>query len=146
MTDQLDDVSGEERDAVRALELFLEMLGRANGDTYYWKWATISLHNACHGFMVLALRGTTSSVNLLSDEIRGKVVEEQIIAGFDDRVVTSHILGFMKLFERVQSADDIPSTMIAEAFVSTDAINSSMQTLNDLRNDFLHFRAARRKL
>jgi hypothetical protein len=141
MADRLQDVAHQERDTVRSLEFFVEMLGRVKDDGYYWKWATIALHNTCHGFMVLALEGTWS-VGLLPPKARRRVLQQdQGVRIFDDRVYSERIMGFIELFASVQSVDDMTQNMISEAFVSTAAMNSSMQELNNLRNEHLHFRA-----
>jgi hypothetical protein len=140
MTDRLWDKSHQERDSVRSLEVFVEMLALARDDSYYWKWAIIALQNACHGFMVLALEGTWP-VRLLPEKARRKVLRDQYSVAFDDRVFTGHIMGFMDLFASVQSDDLMRQNMRSEAFISTDAIQSSMQELNDIRNKHIHFRA-----
>jgi hypothetical protein len=143
MVHRLRDVAHQERDAARSLEFFVEMLDRVREDSYYWKWAIIALHNACHGFMVLALEGTWP-VRLLPLKTRRKVLQDQYSVDFDDRVYSDHIMGFLDLFEAIQDETMMRQYTDSKAFESKNTVTESMRSLNDLRNQHLHFRAMTR--
>ena len=54
-----------------SLEMVSETLAKVLDNIYYWKWALIALENALQGYMVLALKGT-SSINVLKEKCAQK--------------------------------------------------------------------------
>lgn len=143
MDERLRYVAHQERDSVRSLEFFVEMLDRVEEDSYYWKWAMTALHNACHGFMVLALEGTWP-VNLLPPKARHKVLQDQYSVPFDDRVYTERISGFMELFDGVRQNSMMLRYTTSRAYSPPEEVIEAMRRLNELRNMDLHFRAMTR--
>jgi hypothetical protein len=129
--------TNETQDAVISLQMMNEQLDHLNhtGNTLYWKWVIIGLHNALNGFMVLALRGT-NNLNVLTEKCAKKWLKAY--DSNDGKYSEPRLDDFLKLYEKIQSTRMNLYT-ISKSFIPTGTQNSSVKKLNDFRNDFVHF-------
>ncbi len=125
----------EQIDAVLSLEFTQGMLARVLGDARYWKWVLIGLHNALQGFMVLALQGT-AYFNVLKKEQRAAWIKS--LDEGHQYTGPSHLAFFMELYRDIQS-DRMKRYTHSRVFKPTNTQSQSVERLNNLRNDFIHF-------
>jgi hypothetical protein len=122
-------------DAVASLEAAQEFCARITLDEHQWKWALIATHSTVQGFMALTLE-QGNGLLVLRDDIAAKWLN-------------AHELGkpypeekmdfFLSLYEKVKS-DVVCRFYGSKKFIAESSHDSSMQKLNELRNDYIHFR------
>ncbi len=121
----------EVSEPLNSIVMAREFLERSGQDPYYFKWTIIAMHNALQGFMVLALMGTSSlSIIRWKKEYNGKTAYE-VLADPDKKLVD-----FLELFKRIQSKQYMQTNEFRGV---TDSINSSIEELNRMRNQFIHY-------
>jgi hypothetical protein len=133
-------------EAVRALEKAAELLPTVERDPYQWKWVLIALHNAVQGFMVLALEGswhvralTRKDAKRLVQAHDAEVAKPEHERTFDWMFQEVKLDYFMELYGKVQDEKEMPMSMVTKVLVPQGTQTSSMEKLNRLRNQFIHF-------
>ncbi|SCZ11429.1 hypothetical protein [Alkaliphilus peptidifermentans] len=121
----------EKSDAILSLQIIEKNFQYVLSDNKYWKLIIISLHSALQGFMVCALQGT-SYFNVAEKKSLKKHIES--LKDKSKPYTTVRLQSFMKLYERIKNADELKNH-----YVATDECNSAIISLNDIRNDFIHF-------
>ena len=121
-------------DAVSSLEAAHEFAGPVAADERFWKWLLIAMHSAVQGFMALALEHGNSLL-LMRDEIRDKWLKaHEKGAPYPEERMDF----FVALYEKVKS-DAVCRYVHSKKFVPGPSHDYSMNKLNELRNDFIHF-------
>jgi hypothetical protein len=145
----------ETLEAVFSLEMVCDQLPRAQHNIHYWKWVVIALHNALQGYMVLALRGS-DGLNILTEKCakKWKAVWKSGSGQFPPR----RLDGFMNLYNKIQAGTEHYEEALSRGGVTwrteSDLMlmyagskpfrpqgsqTQSVEMLNALRNDFIHF-------
>ncbi len=122
-------------ETVSAFEVFAEEAQRLSSDPYRWKWAIISLHSGLQGSMVLALQGS-HGLHVLRKEDAKRWLEAHERGGpypgdlkLDD---------FLSLYEKIKS-DKMLKYVNSKKFVPKGTQGGSVNLLNRLRNEYVHF-------
>jgi hypothetical protein len=130
--------TNEENEAVRSLEMTYELLQKTSNNPYYWKWVVVCLHNSLQGFMVLALRSTDgfrilkkSSREGLSKYFKGELPEPP---------KKIEIESFLDLYKKIKKPKEMRIYHNSQAFAPTPSGDSNIRYLNELRNEFIHFK------
>lgn len=122
-------------DAIFSLTVARSHLRAVSMNPFHWKWVIIALHNAVQGFMVSAAKGSSGLAVLRDRDAKawhdarsqGKAV-----------AVKGKLRNFLALYELIKSDRMLRYTM-SRKFVFTLRHDKSMEALNDIRNDFIHF-------
>jgi hypothetical protein len=127
----------ETQDALISLQMMNKQLDNLErtGNTQYWKWVIIGLHNALNGFMVLALRGT-NNLNVLTE----KCAKQWLIAYYSNngKYPEPKLDNFLNLYKKIKSGK-MNLYSISKSFTPSGIQDISVKKLNKLRNDFVHF-------
>jgi hypothetical protein len=124
----------ETEEAVSALEMVAEQSVHVREDSYRWKWVVLAVHNALHGFMVLALRGG-DGLRPLRDHVAGAWLK----AYREGRSPPQERLdSFLNLYKKIKS-DRMLFYVHSKRFSPEGSQEDSVKKLNSLRNDFIHF-------
>ena len=130
--------------AVDALHVTSEFLGRVVDDPFAWKWVVIALHNALHGFMGLALR-SSHGAQLLSKKHERRTYElwekERQLGQPIGRPTEVRVDEFLNLYEKVKDPARMGQFVYSHVFVATPEQDKSVDYLNWLRNQFSHYSA-----
>lgn len=121
-------------EAVSALEMAAEAVEQVSNDIYRWRWAIISIHMALQGFMVLALRGR-DGLRPLKDKIAEDWLKAQREGG---KRPEEKLDSFLNLYKKIKSKRMLFYVQ-SRRFVSAGTQDRSIQKMNSLRNDFIHF-------
>jgi hypothetical protein len=123
-------------DAVNSLEMVYEQLAKTNRDPHRWKWVLIALHNALQAYMVLALRGS-DGLNVLTD----KLAKEQVDAWKQNSKILRPLRldDFGNLYKKIQKRKLMLRGTSSKVFVPQGTQDESVELLQELRNDFIHF-------
>ena len=122
-------------DAVASLEAAQEFCARVSLDEHQWKWVLIAVHSAVQGFMALSLEHGNGLL-VLRDDITAKWLK----AHESDKAYPGEKMDFfMSLYEKVKS-DVVCCYYGSRKFIAESSHDYSMQKLNELRNDYVHFR------
>jgi hypothetical protein len=124
----------EREEAVRSLEFSQSQATALSCDPYAWKWILISLHNAVQGFMVLSL-WNGNGLLALRDHIAAKWLKAYRDGG---EYPVEKLDDFLSLYAKVKAPTNF-HRVGAACFTGSEAHDSSMKRLNDIRNDFIHF-------
>jgi len=116
----------EYQEAISSLEIFSEILSTTKDNTYRWKWSIILLHNALQGFMVLSLKDTNGFLTM------SKKSYSEWINAYETNSDTpvSKLDNFYGLYKKIKNY---------RSFISTSEYDLSIENLNSLRNNFIHF-------
>lgn len=125
----------ESREAVLAICMVKEMLNRVSDEPYYWKWVVLALHNALQGFMVLALQGS-DGLRVLKDDC-AKAWLDAYERG-DGNYPEPRLKSFLELYKGIKS-DQMRIYGISRPFRPQGTQGRSVNLLNRLRNDFIHY-------
>lgn len=126
--------TSELTEAVEGLDAYVSNLKNAKRDSYYWKWAIITLHNSLQGFMVCALRGTSNLAVLSAESAR-----EWMDAFENNKPYPKEKLDdFLNLYKKIKG-NYMLQYVDSKKFVPKAQQGSSVRRLNSLRNDFIHF-------
>ena len=145
----------DNREAVSALEGTTFFLAHAESEPAMWRWVITALHGAVQGFMVIALKGSSSlgaydqksidrrlAASRALDEARAKgddagahAAEQEMLFG-DVRLAP-----FLTLYKRIKM-DDWPMSqyMHTKVYEPRPTDDRCMSDLNSVRNDFIHFK------
>ena len=128
-------------EALNSLKYIKEQLLQLENDNYRWKWIIIALHNSLQNFMVCVLRGS-NNLDVLTNKTSDKLLSE---LNFRMKVDVSNwndpegrLDNFSNLFEKIQS-DKMLKYFKGKKLEPTDTQKFYINTLNDLRNKFIHF-------
>lgn len=126
--------TNEHEEAVSALEVAAEWVGRISAKMDHWKWVVLALHNAAQGFMVLALRGTDGLRPLKND------IAEQWLKAYDEGgdYPIERLDTYLNLYKKVKS-DVMLFQTNSRKFSPSGTQGWSIKKLNSLRNEFVHF-------
>ena len=124
----------EREEAVRSLEWAEAQSRLIAGDPYMWKWVLIALHNAAQGFLVLALWNGNGLLTL--NEKAAKKWLDAHSKG--DSYPTDKLDRFLNLYAKAKDPDNF-HFMGAGPFVPAATHDSSFESLNQFRNEFIHF-------
>lgn len=127
--------TNEERDAVLGLRVVIDMLKLVRDEPYFWKWVILALHNVLQGFMVLALRGS-DGLRVLKDDCAKAWLEAYERA--DGKYPKPRLKSFLELYEVIKS-DQMRIYGISQRSIPNGTQEESIERLNELRNDFVHF-------
>jgi hypothetical protein len=126
----------EFQEAMVSLEMVCEQLTRVKDDLHAWKWVIVSLHNALQGYMVLALQRS----NYL--DIFNKGGQKKWAAYYSNNTgdyPTLYVEAFPNLYTKIQDATVMEKYVHSRPFKATGTQTASVEVLNELRNDFIHF-------
>lgn len=124
----------EHEEAVSALEAVAEWSGRLETKIYYWKWVVLAMHNATQGFMVLALYGSDELLPL-----RNEIAKAWLKAYREGGAYPTEKLDpFLNLYEKIKS-EAMVFHADSKKFTPSGSQDRSIEKLNSLRNDFIHF-------
>lgn len=146
-----------EGQTVDGLELTLEHLRRASDRPMSWKWVVIGMHAALHGSFGVALRRTDGAQLLPPEQERQyweRVDRERAnqapevpiyyarkvesTSSKRPRVVERRVDQFLNLFRKTQEANRM-SHFGGVPLRPTPAQKRSVEHLNSIRNDLIHF-------
>lgn len=126
--------TNERKEAVNSLEKTYQFLLEVHEDPYNWKWVIIALHNATQAFMVLALMGT-ASLNVI--KYREKWFEAIRLG--NEYPKQQSLLNFLKLYNDIKLKNRMMQNISSKLFLCSEEIDGSMEKINELRNNFIHF-------
>lgn len=126
--------TNEHEEATSALEAVAEWSERVERDIGYWRWVVLALHNTAQGSMVLALRGS-DGLRPLRDDIAAQWLTAYREGG---QYPVEKIDSFLNLYKKVKS-DTKLSFVHSKKVTPSPTLGRSMNKLNALRNDFVHF-------
>ncbi len=93
----------------------------------------IALHNSTQAFMVLALKGT-ASFNVCKNK---KQFLDAMLSG--DDYPDLRMENFMDLYKYIKSEDRMKIGIGSKNFLASMETDYAMKTLNEIRNNFIHF-------
>lgn len=125
----------ESQQAILALQIVGEHLPRVTEDPHHWCWVIVALHNCLQGFMVLALRGS-NGLNVLTDKCAKEWMEAYERG--DTAFPESRLASLLTLYKRIKS-DRMRIYTHSRPFEPTGTQEQSVKTLNDRRNEVIHF-------
>lgn len=122
-------------DAVASLEAAQEFCARITLDEHQWKWVLIATHSTVQGFMALALE-QGNGLLVLKDDIAAKWLK----AHESGKPYPEEKMDFfLSLYEKVKS-DVVCRYHGSKRFIAEPSHDYSMKKLNELRNNYIHFR------
>jgi len=122
-------------DAVASLEAAQEFCARVTLDEHQWKWILIATHSSVQGFMALALEHGNGLL-VLRDDIRAKWLKAHESG---NPYPEEKMDFFLSLYEKIKS-DVVCRFHGSKKFIAGPSHDYSMNKLNELRNDYIHFR------
>jgi hypothetical protein len=124
----------ERNEAIKSLHKTHQFLLQIHEDSYNWKWVIIALHNSTQAFMVLALKGT-ASLNVCKN--REKIVDAMNSGNERPKL---RMEKFLDLYRDIKSTDRMNQNIYSRAFLASKETDYYMETLNEFRNTFIHFK------
>jgi hypothetical protein len=145
----------EGREAVSSLESTARFLAMVTDDPLMWRWAIIAVHSAAQGFMVCALAGSSNlgaydeasrkrrltaqnahHEALATGDAQAIYVAEQ--AAFFGKVKLAR---FTELYDAIKEYDwPMRQFTNSGVYEPSDAQDKCIADLNDVRNEFIHFK------
>lgn len=134
-TDEVEDVAGSIRHAIRACQF-------AGEDPQAWKWVVLALHSALQGACVCHLTGTTAPLGAVTKRNASEWLTylEESRTNPDARPPKTHLMNLPDLLEAVRrprSAGDHSND--AGVTVSETELLWLRRFHDDIRNQFVHF-------
>jgi hypothetical protein len=126
--------TNEQEEAVGALEAFARFLPRVREDPFDWRWVILSLHTALQGFMVVAIRDTAGMFPL-RDDLAAKWMKAYRSGQSPPK---ERLDSFPNLYKKIRRKD-IADFLQGNPFVPSGTQGCSVEMLNRLRNQFVHF-------
>jgi len=117
-----------------SLEILLHCLKTVKEKETYWQWVYISLHSAVQAFMVLTLTGSNSLLTYRDAD--AELWLKNYHKGLKPPPL--NLDSFMKLYEKTKS-ESMRFYVHSKKFVPTGSQDESVERLNNLRNDFIHY-------
>ena len=124
----------ERSEAIKSLHKTHQFLLETHEDAYNWKWVMIALHNSTQAFMVLALMGT-ASLNVCKN--RREFVEAMNSGNERPKLSMEN---FLHLYRGIKSTDRMNQNIYSKTFSASKETDYHMETLNEFRNTFIHFK------
>jgi len=123
------------KEALRDLEMVGEFLEKVDSQIYYWKWVIFALHGSLQGFMVAALKGS-DGLNVLTEKSKNEWLKAHEAGS---RTYPPQKLdSFPNLYKKIKT-----ELMVryhgSQKFIATNEQDWSVQKLNSIRNDYIHF-------
>lgn len=119
---------------MRSLEWAAARVQEIKGDPYAWKWLLISLHNAVQGVLVLALWNGNGLLTL-----KPKTAQKWLRALEGGGPFPSDRLDeFLNLYLKAKEPINF-HRVGSRAFAPGPTHDSSLEKLNEFRNEFTHF-------
>lgn len=126
--------TNEQEEAVRSLEWAETQAQLIATDPYHWKWVLIAMHNAAQGFMVLALWNGNGLLAL-----RPKIAAKWLTAYENGGPFPVEKLDeFLNLYAKVKDSENF-DTIGSGPFNALPMHDFSLEQLNSIRNEFIHF-------
>ena len=126
----------EESEAINAIEMVAFFSNSVSEDPYYWKWLIIALHNALQNFMVLTLF-SINPIPILRNDHSKKFIknhyETKKIKNYNYKLDTLEDL-YLKIKNEAKEYN-----LSTNYFKPKDTDDWSVKTLNQYRNEFMHF-------
>ena len=121
---------------ITSLEILLHCLKTVKAKEAYWQWLYISLHSAVQAFMVLALTGSNSLQTYRNKDA------ELWVNNYDSRLDPPplNLDSFLNLYGKTKS-ERMKFYVHSREFIPSGTQDQSMERLNDLRNDFIHYQS-----
>jgi hypothetical protein len=123
----------ETNEAIKSLHKTHQFVLQIHEDAYNWKWVMIALHNSTQAFMVLALKGT-ASFNVCKNK---KKFLDAMLSG--DDYPDLRMENFIYLYKYIKSEDRMKIGIGSKNFLASMETDYAMKTLNEIRNNFIHF-------
>ena len=120
----------EQREAVRALEMFRTQVDRALEDPLSWKWALVALHNAVQNFIIASMNGP-AVLGTLKPFIAEKWLQSSSTG--NDETVRSIPDYFLELYGRMKDETGYQPSL---------EVDIAIGRLNEHRNAFIHYTPA----
>lgn len=119
-------------DLASTLEIAVEFLARSRADDRYWKWLVYAIHAAAQSTAALALEGGDGFL------VQKPNVMKKMLAAHesDGAPVQPHMDNFLRLIEKSLVKGNLRPS--AEPLFDELHIKS-LRTLDDLRDEFIHF-------
>lgn len=127
--------TNELHEAIMALKMVKVFLALVEDDIYHWKWVLVILHNSLQGYMVCALRGK-DGLNILKDS----AVKKWQASGKKGSPQMEEMDTFLNLYKKIKGNRMLVNSK-SKVFTPRDHQDRSIRKLNQLRNNFLHFKA-----
>lgn len=127
-TDTYQDV----RESLRSAQRFVTL---AKEDGFYWKWFIIALHSAIQGAMVIALT-RTDGFGAMPYKVERKW---QAAYAEGRKLPEQRLMSFLELYDEIKRNWGAHAEPTLERFVPNKSQETSMEWLNSVRNDFIHF-------
>ena len=127
-------LTNEHEEAVLALEFTAGAAQALGSNAYLWKWVIVGMHNALQGLMVLALRGG-NGLAALPDALADEWLKAYRAGTTRPIRETRQLLEPVPEDQRQGDAVLRPQSPVLAA----GSQGRSMEMLNRLRNDFIHF-------
>jgi len=123
--------------AQTSLEMLSYCLSFVKEKPAFWQWVYISLHHAVQSYMVLALTGTHSLLPYQDDSVKKwlKCYENEM------ELPDCKLDSYNELYKTVKKEGSLPLQ-----FIPSESQEKSIKRLNDLRNDFVHYKYGRYSL
>jgi len=129
--------TNETQESVISLQMMSEQLDHLakTGNKHYWTWIIVGLHTALNGFMVLALRGT-NDLNVFTENC----AKQWLTAYYSNsgKYPEPRLDSFLNLYNKIKS-EKMNLYTNSKIFIPRGTQDSSVEKLNCLRNDFVHF-------
>jgi hypothetical protein len=130
-------MTDETQEAILALQLTREQLSHlaSSGSHHYWNWVIVGLHHALQSFMVLAL-SPNNYLNVLTEKDA-----KAELAGYQQghrKYSEPKLDKFINLYKKIKS-DRMKIYIDSKPFNPNHTQDRSVEKLNALRNDFIHF-------
>lgn len=121
-------------DAVSSLELAADFLKRAADDDRYWKWFVVALHAGIQSLFALTLEAGNGFLVQKPGVMRAMLAAHET----GEEAPLPHMDNFLKLYKKVQRVENLRSSDCLPV-ESSPARDRDHKSLDDLRNNFLHF-------
>lgn len=121
-------------DAVSSLELAADFLERAAVDDRYWKWFVVALHAGIQSMFALTLKAGNGFLVQKPGVMRAMLAAHK--SGEDAPLL--YMDNFLNLYKKVQRTENLRSTDCLPV-ESSPARDHAHKSLDDLRDNFLHF-------
>ena len=121
-------------DAVASLELAAAFFSHAIADDRYWKWFVVAFHSGIQGLFALALEGGNGFLVQ-----KPRVMERMLIAiDLHEERPVPYMDNFLKLYKKLKVQKNLryPDSL---PLPESEAHEQALESLNNLRDSFLHF-------
>jgi hypothetical protein len=128
--------------AIEALRFLAELLPQAPGDPYRWKWVVVVMHDALHGFMGLALRGSHGAQLLIPEheqQTYRRWAEERRLGRPIGPSENLQVDSFLNLYKKIQDPKRMRHYGHSRAFTPTDSQTEAIEQLDWYWNELTFY-------